>query len=358
VNKPWLTRSKYCGFYVSIIVGFIGAGSATATEPFRVYWTDLGFFNASRIERSAIDGTNQEVVLSMDKQIDRYTGIDIDWVNGRVYWTFGRESIWRARLNGSQQEMLLCWPVSEASVGGIVLDVAGGKMFWADEALDSVRRANFDGTDVEDVVVIDADGGGASRIWDVDLDLSAGKVYWTDGGTHKIQRANLDGSNVEDVRSGISEARTIALDTVNGHIYFADFNIGVRRINLDDGQGLQNIVFDSPVSGVDVDVAAGKVYWTKYYVFPNFSTGKIRRGNLDGTQVEDIVPDGLRLPKHIVVIPNIVDICDFETMIECFTGPVGLVLEDGCTNSDFDRDGDVDLSDFGVLQAIFGQVAE
>jgi Low-density lipoprotein receptor repeat class B len=358
LNKYRLTRTKYCRFYVSIITALIAAGSAVATEPFRVYWTDLGFFSPSQIERSAADGANHEVVLSLDKQIDRYSGVDIDFINGWIYWTFDRDSIWRSRLDGSEQEMLLCWPDSGFSVEGIVLDVASGKMYWADEVLDSVRRANLDGTDVEDVVVIDADGGGASRIWDVDLDLQAGKVYWTDGGTHKIQRANLDGSNVEDVRTGVSEARTIALDTVNGHIYFADFNIGVRRINLEDGQGLQTIVSDFRVSGVDVDAAAKKVYWTKYFVFPNFSTGMIRRASFDGTVVEDIVPTGLRGPKHIVVIPDLVDICDFENFVQCFTGPIDSVLEGNCADSDSDRDGDIDFADFGLLQSAFGQVAE
>jgi Low-density lipoprotein receptor repeat class B len=323
-----------------------------------VYWTDIGFLGASRIERTTIDGENVETILSIDKQIERYKGIDVDAINGWVYYTTDRQSLRRVRVNGFDEELILMGELGTTSIEGVAIDVANGKIYWADQAFDAIRRANLDGTDVEDVVVIDVDGNSASRIWDVDLDLSAEKVYWTDEGTHKIQRANLDGSNVEDVRNGISEARSIALDTVNGHIYFADVNIGVRRINLDDGQGLQTIVSDFRISGVDVDVAAGKVYWTKDYVVHDFSSGKIRRANLDGTQVEDIVSSGPTLPWHIVVIPDVVDICDFETFAECFTGPVETVLERSCTGSDFDRDGDVDLADFGMFQSAFGQVAE
>ena len=39
-------------------------------------------------------------------------------------------------------------------------------------------------------------------------------MYWTDFGTDKIRRANLDGSQVEDlIPTGLSNLADIALDT-------------------------------------------------------------------------------------------------------------------------------------------------
>ena len=61
---------------------------------------------------------------------------------------------------------------------------------------DLVRRANFDGSNVE--TLITGDRNTASGIA---LDLVADKVYWAymDGDVREIRRADLDGSNPETV---------------------------------------------------------------------------------------------------------------------------------------------------------------
>ena len=65
-------------------------------------------------------------------------------------------------------------------------------------------------------------------------------MYWTDFGAGTIQRANLNGTSVEVPVTGLSNP-----------------------------------------SGIALDIAAGKMYWT--------DPGKIHRANLDGTSVEDLV---------------------------------------------------------------------
>ena len=42
--------------------------------------------------------------------------------------------------------------------------------------------------------------------------------------------------------------------------------------------------------GLAVDSAAGKLYWTDY------GSDRIQRANLDGSEVEDLVTAGLRIP--------------------------------------------------------------
>jgi uncharacterized delta-60 repeat protein len=69
------------------------------------------------------------------------------------------------------------------------------------------------------------------------------KVYWVNNTAKTIQRSNLDGTNVESVH-------TI---TIPGH----DF------------------------SDIEVDLQAGKIYWSESYAF--------RRANLDGTNVETLI---------------------------------------------------------------------
>jgi hypothetical protein len=49
------------------------------------------------------------------------------------------------------------------------------------------------------------------------LDIAGGKMYWADEEVDKIRRANLDGSNIEDlVSAAIMKPRALALDIVSG----------------------------------------------------------------------------------------------------------------------------------------------
>ncbi len=48
-----------------------------------------------------------------------------------------------------------------------------------------------------------------------------------------------------------------------------------------------------------------------------------------------------------------VDLPDFATMLDCFTGPDGGPPQPGCLPADTDRDGDVDFADFRLFQLVF-----
>jgi hypothetical protein len=76
--------------------------------------------------------------------------------------------------------------------------MSGGKIYWVEDGVDKIRRANFDGTDIKDVVT--------GFIWStgISLDVPGGKIYWTDTRGKKIQRADLDGASVEDVVTGLN----------------------------------------------------------------------------------------------------------------------------------------------------------
>lgn len=78
-------------------------------------------------------------------------------------------------------------------------------------------------------------------------------VYWSDYGTSKIQRAKLDGSNIEDLVTGVNGPNGIAVDTLNGKVYWTDVG-KIERADL-DGANRETVVagLDVPV-GVDVDV--------------------------------------------------------------------------------------------------------
>ena len=65
-------------------------------------------------------------------------------------------------------------------------------------------------------------------------------IYWTEAGaSNKIRRANLDGTGVQDLITGVSGGRGIALDLTNNHIYWAELGSGKIRRAKRDGTGVE-----------------------------------------------------------------------------------------------------------------------
>ena len=81
-------------------------------------------------------------------------------------------------------------------------------MYWSNwPPVDKIQRANFDGSNIEDIAP------GRGGLEGIVLDFDRGKMYWTDFGVDKIQRADFDGSNIEDiVTTGLSQPISITLD--------------------------------------------------------------------------------------------------------------------------------------------------
>ena len=225
---------------------------------------------------------------------------------------------------------------------GIALDVGGGKMYWTDISLNMIRRANLDGSEIEDLITT-----GLGSPFGIALDLLQNKMYWTDYETKKIQRANLDGSNVEDlVTDNLGSPRGIALDVYGNQMYWVDsFHQRIQRAYMNDGSGVQDLVtigLNSP-QGIALDVDEGKMYWTDMHnskiwraslngsdveelvsleigssnmegialdvtggkmYWTDYDTDKIQRANLDGSNIEDIISRGLFSPSGIALDAN------------------------------------------------------
>ena len=285
-----------------------------------IVWTDAG---TDKIQRANLDGSNIEDLVTQG--LDGPSSIALDVAGGKMYWIDnGTDKIQRANLDGSHIEDLV--KVQYNYYGGlrhVALDVEGGKMYWTeytvfatDRRMYRIRRANLDGSNIEGLVTIQpnsyirgsAPGGPAG----IALDVEGGKMYWTDLRTDKIQRANLDGSNIEDlVTQGLrSPGGGIALDVEGGKMYWTDLGSHsywrspkkIQRANL-DGSNIEDLVtqgLEYP-RGITLDVEGGKMYWT------DNGTDKIQRANLDGSNIEDLVTQGLSSPLGIAlgVLPSV-----------------------------------------------------
>lgn len=143
----------------------------------KLYWSDGG---AGKIQRSDLDGSNVEDILTGlpgpgDLAIDPYAG--------KIYFASGL-GIQRANLDGTGLEVA----VSGVAAFQIAIDPIQSKVYWT-VYFDRIRRANYDGTNVEDVVTTGFDFAGP---FGITVDAPKGFLYWSD--TVVIKRANLDGS--------------------------------------------------------------------------------------------------------------------------------------------------------------------
>ena len=256
-----------------------------------MYWVDFG---ANKIQRANLDGSNvQDIVTGFGRPVD----VTLDIVGGKIYWTdrdrfdhtdpAGRSSINRANLDGTNIETLI---LSSSSIKEyIALDIAGGKMYWTEwtGTTGKIQRANLAGNpNVEDLVT-----GLTWEVRGIALDIPQGKMYW--GDKDKLQCANLDGSNVQDLLRTVYP-RDIALHVGTGKIYWPNWNAGkIQRANL-DGSNVEDLVsgLQNPL-GIALDSLNGKMYWT--------DPVKIQRANLDGSNIEDLVTTGLNAPIGIAL---------------------------------------------------------
>jgi len=133
----------------------------------------------------------------------------------------------------------------------------------------------------------------------------AARIYWTDPmgsnvpapNVDVIRSANADGTGIQTLVTGLDEPRGIALDPVNRKLYWAEpGSLAIRRTNLNGSGPIESLVpaMDG-VSSIALDVQAGKMYWTDAANNHNVNPGLVRRANLDGSAVENVVTAGLRL---------------------------------------------------------------
>ena len=287
-----------------------------------IYWED-GF----QIRR--MDFANPHVQDIITEGTSDVEDIALDITNRKVYWGNSRD-IKRANLDGTGVENV----VTGLYYKGLALDVSAGKIYWSDSDLKgNIKRANLEGTDIEDVVKI--------KKWfgNIDLDVAGGKIYWTTYYDHGIWYANLDGTDVQNVVNVGGWPTDIALDVADGKIYWMD-DLGdkIGRANL-DGTDVEDVVTDIFMDGFALDVSAGKIYWAEFGSFGRRSGGKIQRANLDGTEVQDVVT-GLHFPTGLV--------------LNAFTD----VTELGQLKGDVNGDGSVNIHDLVMVATNIGQAGQ
>lgn len=163
--------------------------------------------------------------------------------------------------------------------------------------LSSIRRASLDGDNPELFLGAVACGGFGSPT-DIELDLVEGAVYWGESsGTPDcfdtaLNRTELDNPSQHSYLpvNGDYSVSGIALDVRNQMIYWTNYDRenqipdGILRAPLSDTESDEYVV-----TGRVYDIALAHTLSKLYWIVCERSLCTIRRSNLDGTVVEEVI---------------------------------------------------------------------
>ena len=261
-----------------------------------MYW--INGWPPGRILRATLTGTQVTTILTEEQappqDIGMYDQLALDMAAGTLYWA-SKHGIYRMNLNGSQLTQIV--DIVD-DFDGFALDPVGGKLYWLENEV--MRWANFDGSQVATFPASDPRFPPLHGLLVVD----SGKLYWVDRTpthTRRLRRANLDGTGAEVLFTAqmtrawkeygdVWDIEAFAVDSATGKFYWIDGSL--FRANLNDGSHLERLVPRmGDGTGLALDLAGGKMYWTLWLPSGSYDSG-VYRANLDGSQVEALVTGG------------------------------------------------------------------
>ncbi|AET70824.1 cell wall-binding protein [Desulfosporosinus orientis DSM 765] len=174
--------------------------------------------------------------------------------------------------------------ISNVSAEGIAVDPVHGYIYYAQPSTGNVVRANLtDGSGQQPIY----SSAGAPRA--VAVDPVGGYIYIADYNLGKIIRANLDGNNQIDFITNV-HAKGIGIDTTHGKIYYTDAynpNYNLVCANLADGSGAE-ILYSSATGSpgaIAVDPVNGYIYFSDWHS----TVAKIFKAELDGSNRVELI---------------------------------------------------------------------
>uniref|UniRef100_A0A8C9STY0 Low-density lipoprotein receptor-related protein 4 n=1 Tax=Scleropages formosus TaxID=113540 RepID=A0A8C9STY0_SCLFO len=306
----------------------------------KVYWSDS---TLKKVSRASIDGSEYEDIISTGLMTT--DGLAVDAVGRKIYWTdTGTNRIEVANLNGSMRKVLI-WqnldspraialyhemgykisiryfykPFSVASPQRIEasdlnganrrtlvspvqhpygLTLLGPHIYWTDWQSRSIQRA--DKTTGGNSVIVRGNLPGLMDIQAVDRERPLGfnKCGWKNGGCSHLCLPNSNGTSCA-CPTGIllkADGRSCE-ESPETYLLFSN-RVSIRRISLDTNDytdvhvpvpELHNVI------SLDYDSVEGKVYYT------DVSLDVIRRANLNGSNMETVISQGLKTTDGLAV---------------------------------------------------------
>ena len=287
-----IRRANLNGSGVETIVTTSGAPRGILVDHFtrsKIYWTEQTDENNGKIRQAHLNGTNVKTVATLsDVPIDigmDTMHYDFNGHNILLYWTTLSGKIQRADWKGKGKRTVatgLTAPSSFALSGNIprvvVPEFFRPALYWINR--DNGTFYQLTGTSVERFLP------SVRNAISLAVDLTRDKIYWTEktsDNTGKVRRANLDGTNIEDIKSLMGIPSDISIDATSEKIYLTNSQGKIQRISFDGLNFQPDLIrgLKSP-KNIALDAAGGKLYWTE-------NTGRIRQANLNGSNIRTVV---------------------------------------------------------------------
>ena len=193
----------------------------------------------------------------------------------------------------------------EPNTRQLAVDTVAGKLYWTEEidgARSELKWANLDGSELETLKTL------SSVVTSIAVDTKNRKLYWANS-KGRIQRANLNGQQVKTlvneqvIRLSDSDTPTnLTVDVDGGKLYWAEGS-WMWRSDL-NGKNITNVITGSglPLSGLAV--ADGKIYWVQSVVTGFYWLGgRILRADLNGSNVEELIASPNLFDSDLAVDP-------------------------------------------------------
>ncbi|XP_048259530.1 nidogen-1-like [Haliotis rufescens] len=141
----------------------------------------------------------------------------------------------------------------------------------------------------------------------LDTDCSEGFLYWTDVAGGQIRRARYDGTDIQTVLTGLVSPEGVAIDYISRNLYYTDSELDVVGVAKLDGSD-QKTLFSSDIvnpRSIVLDPRRGVFYWTDW----NRDKPQIEKANMDGTSRMVLVTSDLALPNGLTLDDRTQQLC-------------------------------------------------
>ncbi len=279
---------KTLSICLTIAAVCLSASSADASGE-KLYWTT--WTGSAGVWRSNLDGSAQEHIISTP--VESLAGVAADAPRNKLYISTGYDLL-RSNMDGTGLETVLAG-YGAHSYYGVIVDSDAQKVYWSTwDDSGGIRRANLDGSGVETIFVTDTN----EYSYHMAIDPTANKLYWAN--SREIYRSDLDGQNRELLLNPISSRpySGLDLDVANNKMYFTLLPGDIYRADM-DGNNVE-LLLATMTSDIALDTTTGKMYWAGY----GTPASSILRANLDGTDVENLGPANGQSSALTILVPE------------------------------------------------------
>lgn len=230
VNLPWITLS----FLILLFVNFCVQAQHS------IIYCD---FQGNEIRRTDL-GTSLDETLTNTGNQPR--NIIVDQTNQKLYWIENEQDVFKMNFDGTDKQEV---PInSSRDIGSMTLDEEHSILYFNEFFTGNIKAYNLQNQEVETI-------GANAQQGSIAFSKLENALYYSDGSTGKIARFDLNTQQVTNFPGEFLVVNDIAVDPLNEHVYFSEFNSRkVYRSNLDgteldtlqEGLGINGLLYVKP----------------------------------------------------------------------------------------------------------------